>query len=45
MSGSQLIDLNKAVAATMSDLYLRAAKGDVQAKAAIAEYDRLRNRR
>lgn len=45
MSGQQLIELNATIAKTMTDLYARAAKGDVQAKAAIAEYDRLRNRR
>jgi len=45
MSGQQLMELNQAMAATMSDLYTRAAQGDARAKMAVAEYDRLKNRR
>lgn len=43
MSGQQLESLNNVMAAVMSDLYARAAKGDAQAQAAIEEYRRLKS--
>lgn len=45
MSGEELMALNNAMAAVMSDIYARAAKGDVRAQQAVQEYQRLQQHR
>lgn len=41
MTGDQLMALNKALGAVMSDLYTRAAKGDAAAAQAVKQYEQM----
>jgi predicted small lipoprotein YifL len=43
LTGEQLQALNNAMAAVMGDIYMRAAKGDAKAQAAVKEYERMQN--
>jgi hypothetical protein len=45
MTGDQLLALNNALGAVMSDLYTRAAKGDAAAGQAVKQYEQMQTQR
>lgn len=45
MTGEQILALNDALAAVMSDLYSRAAKGDAAAAQAVRQYEQMQRQR